>query len=114
MSTQTKPRLTPQEYLEIERKAERKSEYYDGNAYAMAGAHRNRSTLQLALPEIWGPQIAGRDCAGYGSDTRVRVAKSVLHTCDVLFEDDDTLLNPTVIPKNLSPSTESYYRGEKF
>ena len=38
MSTQPKTFLTPEQYLEIERKAEFKSEYYQGEMFAMAGA----------------------------------------------------------------------------
>ena len=38
MATQTKTFLTPEQYLEIERKAEFRSEYYDGEMFAMGGA----------------------------------------------------------------------------
>jgi Uma2 family endonuclease len=38
MSSQRTTLLTPEEYLEIERKAERKSEYFQGEMFAMAGA----------------------------------------------------------------------------
>jgi hypothetical protein len=38
LSTQALPFLTPEQYLEIERKAERKSEYWNGEMFAMAGA----------------------------------------------------------------------------
>jgi Uma2 family endonuclease len=37
MSTLPKPRLTIEEYLEIEDKAEYKSEYYRGEMFAMGG-----------------------------------------------------------------------------
>jgi Uma2 family endonuclease len=40
MSSQPKTFLTPEEYLEIDRKADRKSEYWAGEMYAMAGAGR--------------------------------------------------------------------------
>ena len=38
MSTQPKTFLTPEEYLEIERLADYKSEYYQGEMFAMAGS----------------------------------------------------------------------------
>ena len=38
MSTLSKTYLTPEQYLEIERKAEFKSEYYQGEMFAMSGA----------------------------------------------------------------------------
>ena len=37
---QQKLYLTPQAYLDYEREAETKSEYYNGEIYAMAGATR--------------------------------------------------------------------------
>ena len=40
MSTLSKPFLTPEQYLEIERKAEFKSEYYQGEMFLMGGALR--------------------------------------------------------------------------
>jgi Uma2 family endonuclease len=38
MSSQPKTYLTPEEYLAIERAAETKSEYFDGEMFAMSGA----------------------------------------------------------------------------
>ena len=38
MATHPKTYLTPEQYLEIERKAEFKSEYYQGEMFAMSGA----------------------------------------------------------------------------
>jgi Uma2 family endonuclease len=37
--------LTPEEYLAVERKAEYKSEYYDGVMYAMAGVQRAHNRI---------------------------------------------------------------------
>jgi Uma2 family endonuclease len=38
MSTQPKPSLTPEQYLEIARKAEFRSQCYQGEMFAMSGA----------------------------------------------------------------------------
>ena len=45
MAVQTKPFITPEEYLERERQAEYKSEYYNGEIFAMSGGTRNHSLL---------------------------------------------------------------------
>ena len=37
MSAQAQPRLTPEQYLEAERAAEFRHEYYNGQIYAMSG-----------------------------------------------------------------------------
>ena len=44
MATPPKTFLTPEQYLEIERKAEFKSEYYQGEMFAMGGAKEGHST----------------------------------------------------------------------
>jgi Uma2 family endonuclease len=45
MTTVPKGYLTPEEYLAKERKAEYKSEYYDGEMFAMSGASREHNLI---------------------------------------------------------------------
>lgn len=124
MSTQPKTFLTPEQYLEIERKAEYKSEYYEGEMFAMAGA---REAHNLIVPQTSAQlvqQLRGRPCRVYSNDMRVRVSATGLYTypdlvvvCgDPRFLDEqrDTLLNPTLVVEVLSPTTEAYDRGRKF
>ena len=125
MSTQSVNFISPDDYLELERKAEFKSEYFDGQIFAMAGAkrrHNQLSTRALAFMEL---ALLDRDCEVYGSDMRVCVSPSVgLYTYpDIsavyggprfLDGEFDTLLNPNTIVEVLSPSTEAYDRGRKF
>ncbi|MGI8741891.1 MAG: hypothetical protein ACR2NN_04855 [Bryobacteraceae bacterium] len=40
MSSQPNISISPEQYLDLERKAEFKSEYFDGEIFAMAGAGR--------------------------------------------------------------------------
>ncbi len=124
MSVQLKPFLSPQEYLTLERQAETKSEYYAGEVFAMAGASRKHNTIVPNLLYLLVGQLKGRSCEVYNSDMRVKVSVTGLYTYPDLtvvcgkprFDDDqeDTLLNPTVIVEVLSKSTEAYDRGEKF
>lgn len=125
MTTQPqKSFLTPAEYLEIERKAEYKSEYFNGEMFAMAGAQRLHNLIVSNLIRSVGNQLLARDCNVYPSDMRVKIAKinkytypDIAITCGTEnFEDDhvDTLLNPVVIIEILSTSTEAYDRGRKF
>jgi Uma2 family endonuclease len=124
VSTQPKTFITPEQYLEIERAAEFKSEYYDGEMFAMAGARANHnlivanSIFQLTL------QLRPKPCRTYPSDMRTRVGSNRRYTYpDVvvvcgepqyLDEQQDTLINPTLIVEVLSPSTEKFDRGKKF
>lgn len=116
--------LTPEAYLALERKATIKSEYLDGQMYAMSGATREHN---LVCGNVFGElrnQLKGSACEVYTNDMRVKVISAVLYIYpDVLvvcdeprFEDDsfDTLLNPTALFEILSPSTEAYDRGAKF
>lgn len=124
MIAQTKPKITPQEYLELERQAETKSEYFAGEVFAMAGASERHNVISVNTAYLLVGQLKGRPCKAYGSDMRVKVERAKLYTYpDVvavcgkpLFEDSqlDTLLNPTVVFEVLSPSTEAYDRGAKF
>src|ERR1017187_5873973 len=124
MSTLPKTYLTPEQYLEIERKAEFKSEYYQGEMFAMAGARWAHNLILLNLASELRQQLRSRPCSVTSSDMRVRVNAKGLYTYpDVvvvcgepqfLDERRDTLLNPTLIVEVLSESTEQYDRGRKF
>lgn len=124
MASQPIAFLTPEQYLEIERKAERKSEYWRGEMFAMAGATREHNLVVLNAASEAREKLRSKSCEVYAADMRVRVEHSGLYTYpDVVivcggpqFLDDrrDTLLNPAVIIEVLSPSTEAYDRGRKF
>jgi Uma2 family endonuclease len=124
MASLPKPRFTPEQYLELERQADYKSEYYSGQIFAMAGASEEHNLINVNVSGELRQQLRGRPCRTYASDMRVRVSPTGLYTYpDVIavcgerhFSDDhlDTLTNPTVIVEVLSPSTELYDRGEKF
>ena len=124
MSTLPKTRFTPQEYLEMEEKTEYKSEYYQGEIFAMAGAtYEHNVVAGNALRQI-GNQLGSRPCSVCPSDLRIHTPLTGLYTYpDVVvicgepkFLDKarTTFLNPTVVVEVLSPSTEAYDRGRKF
>jgi Uma2 family endonuclease len=124
MATHPKTHLTPEQYLEIERKAEFKSEYYQGEMFAMAGAREAHNLVVFNVATEFGQQLRKRPWRAYVNDMRVRVSATGLYTypdiivvCDepqFLDETRDTLLNPSLIVEVLSPSTEAYDRGRKF
>ncbi len=124
MSAAPKLRLTAEQYLAIERKAAYKSEFYDGEMFAMAGASRHHSRVKENLIVEIGSRLKGSRCRSHSSDMRVKVSASGLYTYpDIVivcgeerYEDVhvDTLLNPQVIVEVLSDSTANYDRGKKF
>ncbi len=113
-------RVTPEEYLALERQAEYKSEYIDGYIVAMSGGTPNHSRLKLDLSRVIANQLLGGPCEPFDSDLMVRVDPDrytypdLTVVCGEAVFDDDLLLNPAVIFEVLSPSTESEDRGEKW
>jgi Uma2 family endonuclease len=124
MSSLALQRLSAAEYLEIERAAEQKSEFFNGEMFAMAGASPAHVLITTNVTRELSTQLRARPCLTFSSDLRVKVSETGLYTypdvvvvCDEpRYEEPqlDTLLNPTLIVEVLSPSTEAYDRGEKF
>lgn len=124
MSTQPNIYMSPEEYLALERRAEYKSEYVDGVAYAMAGAslRHNSITLNVAADLLF--QLRDRPCRVCSNDMKVRLPDSrkffypdVVVVCgEIQFHDErtDVILNPSLIIEVLSESTEAFDRGGKF
>lgn len=124
MATQPKPRLTPEEYLIRERAAETKSEYYNGEVFAMAGASERHNLIVSNLVFSLVGSLRQRDCRVYSNDMRLLVSDTGLYTYpDVLVvcgspnlvnKDGDVLTNPLLIIEVLSESTKDYDRGGKL
>jgi Uma2 family endonuclease len=124
MASQPKPRYTPEEYLAIEREAEFKNEYLDGEIIAMVGASEPHNLIVVNLVTELANQLKRRPCKIYASDMRVDLRErylfaypDVVVVCgDASFRigEMDNLLNPTLIIEVLSKSTEGYDRGMKF
>ena len=123
-SAALKTRYTPEQYLEVERKADFKSEYLDGLITAMSGVSRAHNRIAGNMYRKISDQLENRPCEAFISDLRLRVSPTGLYTypdvmvvcgeAEYLDDEVDTLLNPTMVVEVLSPTTESYDRGAKF
>jgi Uma2 family endonuclease len=116
--------LTPERYLELDRKAESLSEFYGGEMYPLeVGTREHERVLVNTFHQIK-HQLFGQPCQAYTSSMRVRVGPAGPYTYpDIVvvsgrpsFADDkqDILLNPAVIIEVMSRSTEDYDCGGKF
>lgn len=124
MTTRPDVRLTPEEYLRIERAAEWKSEFIDGEMFAMAGASPRHVLIATNLARELGNLLREGPCTTYAADLRVATDRrrhytypDVVVACEPLqFVDEhrDTITNPMLIAEVLSESTEKYDRGAKF
>ena len=117
--------LTPEAYLELERKATTKNEYVNGETLAMAGASFAHNFITLDTTIYLSRQLMDGDCeVASTGDLRVKVSQTasyfypdIVVVCGEPQAEDntfDTLVNPTLIVEVLSVSTEMYDRDEKF
>jgi Uma2 family endonuclease len=117
-------KYTEQEYLELERKAEYKSEFFGGEIFAMAGTTNPHNIITVNFLILLGTKLKGKGCRPYGSDMRVHTPINSLYAYPDIsvvcgekkFLDNvfDTLLNPAFICEVLSKSTADYDTGGKF
>jgi Uma2 family endonuclease len=124
VASQPIPLLTPEQYLALERAAEFRIEYIDGRVVAMAGGSRNHGRISAAILSLLWSQLRNTDCEASNSDNRLSIPAWSVYTYPDLWvscgkvqhtdEHQDTALNPCVAIEVLSPSTESYDRGQKF
>ncbi|MBY0513178.1 MAG: Uma2 family endonuclease [Gemmataceae bacterium] len=124
MTALPKEKYTEAEYLARERAAEYKSEFLDGEIFAMSGASYFHNLVKENLVGELFQQLKGSPCRTLSSDMKVKVeATGLIAYPDVValcgepkFLDDrrDVLLNPVVVVEVLSPSTEKYDRRVKL
>ena len=116
-------KLTAEQYLAMDRAAEFRSEFVDGEMFAMAGASNAHGLIQGNLFAELHMALRGGPCRPFGSDSRVKVSSRAYLYPDVSVvcskqqiagEHSDILINPVAIFEVLSPSTEKYDRGLKF
>ena len=120
MATNPVSKLTEEQYLEIDRAAEIRSEFIDGEMFAMSGGTNRHSLIQVNLL-VQLSLALGDTCMPFSSDSRVRISSrayvypDVTVVCDErpIDQDDDIIHNPVAIFEVLSPSTEKYDRGLK-
>lgn len=123
MTAQPKRSWTVEDYLAFERTSELKHEYFGSDIFAMAGASAAHNIITANIVASLHQQVVDRNCTVFPSDMRLKIVEHTLYTypdvtvvCgEVHYEDNeqDILLNPTVIIEVLSPSTENYDRGKK-
>jgi Uma2 family endonuclease len=122
---------TIEEYLAMEREAEERHEYLDGHIFLMSGESDAHGGISANLAGLLQTQLRRTPCHLRIKDTKVRSGqpprpgsrKGLFSYPDFVVicgerqyhdKHKDVVLNPTVIIEVLSPSTESFDRGEKF
>ena len=120
-----KTKYTVEQYYDLEENEVYKSEFHDGEIFAMAGGSPEHSLIVLNLLAELRQRLKGKICTPYESNLRIKVPATGLVTypdasvfCKKLeFDPKDkrqqTAINPTIVFEVLSKSTESYDRGKK-
>ncbi len=125
MQVQTQKRYyTPEEYLELEEKAEYKSEYRDGEIVPMTGGTTNHNKIALNLAASLKIALRRKNYDVYIGDVRLWIPRYRQHTYpDVMViqgqpiytgTSTTTVMNPLLIAEVLSKSTQNYDQGNKF
>lgn len=116
--------ISADEYLELEKQASEKQEYWHGGIFMMAGASRNHNLIAGNVYFALRQQAGTRGCTAFMADVRLRIDKDnayvypdVMLVCGVVQTDprqQETVLNPIVLVEVLSDSTAGFDRNEKF
>ena len=115
---------SPQQYLQMEREANYKSEYFQGEIFAMVGASFNHNIVNENCSVLIGSFLRKKPCQSFSRDMKLHIPANTLYTypdlmivCgDKKFVDGekDIIMNPVIIIEILSKTTEAYDRGDKF
>lgn len=118
--------LTIEDYLAIQIEQDQKYEYHDGAIFAMAGGTIQHAMLGANALVVIGSSIERSDlnCFTLNSDARLHILKpNVITYPDAMVvcgspiysqQDRTAIVNPTIVIEVLSPSTETYDRGDKL
>ncbi|HAT75971.1 MAG TPA: Uma2 family endonuclease [Flavobacterium sp.] len=116
--------ISEKDYLDAERLALDKHEYYQGEIFAMSGASIAHNKIAMNSSVDIAAKLKGKKGQSFGSDLRIHIPRNTLYTypdisiiCGEIETTDDkfdTITNPSVIIEILSPLTRNYDKGEKF
>ncbi|MFN0104410.1 MAG: Uma2 family endonuclease [Bryobacteraceae bacterium] len=124
MAASTQTKLSPAEYLALDRASDLRHEYVDGLMVAMSGGTGRHSLLIGSFSRLLGNALFDRQCAVSVTELRLQVTQGgaylypdIMVICGSFQYADSTediVLNPTVIVEVLSDSTERWDRNGKF
>ena len=118
------PYLSEEQYLALDRAAEIRSEYHDGQIYAVAGGTDAHATIGGNLFAEFREALRGKPCRPANNDLRLRIPKThsyvypdamvLCGAADQRAGKNDIVDSPHLIVEVLSPSSEKFDRGAKF
>jgi len=116
-------RMSYDEYLAFDRASSERHQFVNGEVFAMAGGSLEHSLIKVNVIALLREALRDRSCLVFDCDFRIRTvddmgtypdASALCGTPQFSSAHKDELCNPSLIVEVLSPSTESYDRGDKF
>lgn len=134
MTAVSKKKYTPEEYLELEREAPYKSEFFGGEIFPMgdfggntalerSGFSARHNAVRTNVSAEIGMPVRRTGCLSFSSDQRLFIPQNgffgypdLMVICGKpnFHDEDDTLTNPTLLVEVLSRSMFGYDRTEKL
>ncbi len=124
METAKTKTISVEEYFARESESETKSEYCDGEMFAMTGASFRHNLIVSNIITAFNIALRGKDCYVLPSDIKVEldfdrryVYPDVTVVCgeaEMARGRDDVVANPKIVVEVLSKSTMDYDKGSKF
>lgn len=117
-------RMSVAEYVVLDRGSERRFEYANGEAFAMAGASLRHNAIAFNVAHVLHGKLASGPCRVWADGQKIETtATRAFHYPDasvvcgrptVSADDENAITNPSVLFEILSDSTSDYDRGGKF
>jgi len=124
MQLQAQKHFTPEEYLELEEKAEFRSEYRNGEIVPITGGTTNHNQIAGNFFAFLKFALRGQNYRVYMADVRLWIPRYQQYTYpDVMIIEGEpiytgtsttTVTNPSLIIEVLSEFTKNYDQGDKF
>ena len=124
MSAAAIPRLTVEQYVEIDDRSETKSEFHDGRLFPLAGNTFAHDLIATRIAVVLVPKLRGTQCTA-ATNTRVALPgfrpsefcrPDLAVACRAALTGDraQALINPVLLVEVLSPTTSGYDYSRKF
>jgi Uma2 family endonuclease len=125
MAAEPQRKYTLEEYFDLERSANERYEYWNGEVFCMSGVSDQHDQIEGNTSYALRRLFEGRQCRVFTANMRIKVPSlppyryaDVSALCAQPVFDKiggvDVLTNPMLIIEVLSESTEAYDRGDKF
>ena len=121
VAEQQTPRMSVEEWRQLERTSDTKHEYVDGYVYAMAGGSQAHAHVAVNILVAISARLGSGPCIAYTSDIAAQLSATrytypdVVISCngDGIAKRGENEVQPRVVFEVLSESTERYDRGLK-